>query len=328
MSGYFKSVSIDWTENGDTSHFNKDADDEHIVFPYPEEVGSANGNMLKTSHNINIYKGHHYYNTDVVSDSFDAGVVTCDFPEEVLMVEIVFGGEVEIHQQELDYKITHGGSKTSFHRVKDYAWHATHERSKHLEFTTVSIPISSLYLMIGEQSTEHILSALQLITTPSFATTSLPLRINKILSSAISPHLQGSMKKLYSQSKIVEYLCELVEHIETNFNTLTVNEKQVLKVQETHTYLSQVEGKLPSLLDLAAQANMSAQTLNNAFRKEYGMTIHRFMIKQRLHEAHDIILETSMPLKSLSFNLGYSHVNHFITAFKREFAYSPGSLRK
>jgi len=58
------------------------------------------------------------------------------------------------------------------------------------------------------------------------------------------------------------------------------------------------------------------------------MTIHRFMIKQRLHEAHDIILETSMPLKSLSFNLGYSHVNHFITAFKREFAYSPGSLRK
>ena len=329
MSDHFKSVKVDWVANAETDHFNEDTDvdDEHIVFPYPKEVGTAHGNMLKTSHNISIYKGHYYY-TDVISEPFDLGAVSCDFSEEVLMAEICFGGKAETYQRSPDCKLTHGGSRTLFRRASNYEAQVIHERSNHLECTTVSLPISSLHLIIGEKSTEHVLSALNLTTSPSVTTHSLPLRINKILSAAISPHLQGSMKKLYSQSKIVEYLCELVEHIEINFNALTVDDKQVLKAQETHAYLSQVEGKLPSLLELASQAEMSAQTLNNAFRKEYGMTIHRFMIKQRLHKAHDIILETSTPLKVLAANFGYSHVNHFITAFKREFAYSPGSLRK
>jgi AraC-like DNA-binding protein len=33
-------------------------------------------------------------------------------------------------------------------------------------------------------------------------------------------------------------------------------------------------------------------------------------------------------MKALANQLGYSHVNHFITAFKRQFGYSPGTIRR
>jgi len=33
-------------------------------------------------------------------------------------------------------------------------------------------------------------------------------------------------------------------------------------------------------------------------------------------------------MKVLAARLGYSHVNHFIAAFKKKFGYPPGSLRK
>jgi AraC-like DNA-binding protein len=45
------------------------------------------------------------------------------------------------------------------------------------------------------------------------------------------------------------------------------------------------------------------------------------------------VLDRHYALKWVSFRsaatrLGYSHVNHFISAFKRKFGYSPGSLRR
>jgi len=33
-------------------------------------------------------------------------------------------------------------------------------------------------------------------------------------------------------------------------------------------------------------------------------------------------------MKTLAHKIGYSHVNHFITAFKKKFGVTPGSLRK
>jgi AraC-like DNA-binding protein len=33
-------------------------------------------------------------------------------------------------------------------------------------------------------------------------------------------------------------------------------------------------------------------------------------------------------MKVIAERLGYSHVNHFITALKRKFGYPPGSVRK
>jgi len=47
----------------------------------------------------------------------------------------------------------------------------------------------------------------------------------------------------------------------------------------------------------------------------------------RLEQARLAIEKGRQPLKVIAYKVGYSHVNHFITAFKRKYNCTPGSLR-
>ena len=71
-----------------------------------------------------------------------------------------------------------------------------------------------------------------------------------------------------------------------------------------------------------------ASKLNQSFIKKYDQSIYSFLTNQRLDQAHEALLKTGIPMKILAHKIGYSHVNHFITAFKKKFGVTPGSLRK
>ncbi len=61
---------------------------------------------------------------------------------------------------------------------------------------------------------------------------------------------------------------------------------------------------------------------------EYGQSTFSHMTGQRLAQAHALLSTDSVPMKLLAARLGYSHVNHFISAFKKRFGYPPGSVRR
>lgn len=89
-----------------------------------------------------------------------------------------------------------------------------------------------------------------------------------------------------------------------------------------------LEGRLPTLNQLATEFGLSAKQLNIEFKVEFGQSIFEYVTNNRLEQVHEALLESSIPMKVLSERLGYSHVNHFITAFRRRFGYPPGSLRR
>lgn len=99
-------------------------------------------------------------------------------------------------------------------------------------------------------------------------------------------------------------------------------------VRHLHSYLINLDGKLPSLDDLAKKYGISARKLNEIFTQMYGSSIYAFTTSYRLTKAKEIIINTNVPLKVISYKLGYSHVNHFITMFSKKFGFAPGSLRK
>ena len=80
--------------------------------------------------------------------------------------------------------------------------------------------------------------------------------------------------------------------------------------------------------ELATQNGCSIRTLNTEFSTEYGQPVSAFLIEYRFKLAHDAVQQTTIPLKILAEQLGYSHVNHFSTAFRKKFGYAPGYLRK
>lgn len=100
------------------------------------------------------------------------------------------------------------------------------------------------------------------------------------------------------------------------------------KIKNLHGYILGTKGKLPKLNEISKQFGISLKTLNDLFTDEYGQSISAFINDYRLSAAHEALEHSDTPMKQLAADLGYSHVNHFITAFKRKFGYSPGTLRK
>ena len=95
-----------------------------------------------------------------------------------------------------------------------------------------------------------------------------------------------------------------------------------------HSYLVNYEGKLPNLDDLSKKYGVSARKLNEKFIDAFGDSVYSYMTTHRLNQAKEKIINSDIPLKLISYELGYSHVNHFITMFTKKFGFTPGSLRK
>ena len=95
-----------------------------------------------------------------------------------------------------------------------------------------------------------------------------------------------------------------------------------------HEELINLEGEVPTLSDLSKKCGLSARTLNNDFKKEFGESIYAYIKDQRLAQAHAALIETDTPIKVIAARVGYAHVTNFMLAFKKKFGYSAGSLRR
>lgn len=104
--------------------------------------------------------------------------------------------------------------------------------------------------------------------------------------------------------------------------------KSVERARAIRQQLLDIKGKLPTMDELAVQYGCSVRSLNVEFTAEYGLPIHPYIVEQRFSRAYIIMQQTTIPMKVIADQLGYSHVNHFIVAFKKRYGYPPGTLRK
>ena len=186
----------------------------------------------------------------------------------------------------------------------------------------------TLNLLISEAQTDQLLELLEIIPPPSAKIHAIPSSVSAHLNQILRHDLIGNSKKLFIQARFLDYLTALCDH----FGVAQENEKHSRpsqsRAEKLHGILMLSQGKIPTLDELAIQFNVSAQTLNEDFKSAYGQTIYAFMIDYRLMQSHAAIQQSNIPLKTIAQRLGYKHTNHFLTAFKKKFGYSPGSLRK
>lgn len=193
--------------------------------------------------------------------------------------------------------------------------------------TTLLIDDAALAAILGEDETAAFLKTVQGMGPNSICDISTPDYISRLLSSAFSSSLTGGGRNLYAQARALEFLCMLAEHVRCE-RSGSPDVRRSSLAHRIHDDVLSTDGKLPSLADLSRRYGVSAKTLNEAFRQEFGQTIGAYATEQRLNEAHAALLTSDIPMKVLAARLGYAHVNNFITAFKRRFGYAPGSLRR
>ena len=324
-------LSIDLSQLDEELSPSDEKIEHRTVYDIPEEQGKLEGILLGTSHEIVMYRGEYRFFSDYNEPEYNFGNVKAVFSEETFLITTSIGGWIKhTHNNPIfgkDCPVI-DSQFTCFRVLHEYDIDVVFEVSKKVVDGSLSIPVSFLKLLVGKKTATNLLQTLGVDKPNSSQVQQIPLRITKILHEAINPRLTGPTKQLYCQAKAVEYLCELVEFMEKSEGRQPLLDTKNPLIADLHDNLLNHTGRILTIAELAEQYGVSARSLNTQFKNEYGISIHQHTTKVRLERAHELVNNKNIVLKVIADNLGYSHVNHFITAFKREFGYTPGALRK
>lgn len=185
---------------------------------------------------------------------------------------------------------------------------------------------SALLTLLGQAERDEMLNSLGLHDVPSLIVKPMPGPITELMRSLLPDNRSGNLRILHSQAKALELLGALLEHGHSSGHGMK-NPHGDRILARVHEELLECEGCTPSLNELAGKYGMPARQLNESFKQRYGSTIYAFMMNRRLDQAFLLVRDGQKPLKEIAADLGYGHVNNFLSAFKRRHGFSPGKLR-
>ena len=83
-----------------------------------------------------------------------------------------------------------------------------------------------------------------------------------------------------------------------------------------------------SVSDMATRAGLSASRFSQVFRNRFGRPPHQFLLHLRIQRAQDLLHHTSLTMREISDQCGFSDIHHFAKTFKRLSGQTPGSYRR
>jgi len=301
---------------------------KRMPYPYPPEFATGYAEHIEFHDGTTLVKNFHHF-------------VAEDRPPEIPLASFI----VEPAQPSFVSHMMHSGcmsvinDKNKHHMLREVgvdllgraaSINATQTllTEEDISLSMLFIPETQLFNLLGSETAERLYANLGLHKVSDYLEIKIPQTISNKIANCTPAHLSGSMRQLFANSVILQYLVDLNIFISTSSNILNDLEKINLDIDALHAELLQITTDIPKLSDLAKKYNVTPEKLNHSFAKKYNQSIFSFLTNQRLDQAHKALLSTDISMKVLAHKIGYSHVNHFITAFKKKFGVTPGSIRK
>lgn len=323
-------ISFDWlvapeSTNASLSDHLESA--QWIPYPFPPEMGHGGGEAYELVTGMVIFRGESHFTDAVRGQMVSLAEINMSLKEPSLMVQSLIRGQALINDLDNGRQYLYSRGNDIYRFTESVRLIPAHDSSSTVEVITLLIGKSVLATLLGEGQANTLLKRLGLLPPPQVHVRPTPGYVTKPLHTALDQSLRGSLKMVVAQARTLEYLAALSQSVQEPEKSKVASSDRKL-VHRLHDYLLQLEGAVPTLIELASTFGRSAQLLNDDFVAEYGESIYGFMQERRMQQAHEAILKTDIALKQLSERMGYSHVSNFSAAFKRRFGYAPGSIRK
>lgn len=105
--------------------------------------------------------------------------------------------------------------------------------------------------------------------------------------------------------------------------------KQSEMVEDTVRYIYENLESYDLSVSSAAKNNfLNEDYLNRIFKREKGLSINQFVIRERMALAARLLENPSLSITAISSKVGYANYPYFVTTFKKHFGCSPSQYRK
>jgi AraC family transcriptional regulator len=99
------------------------------------------------------------------------------------------------------------------------------------------------------------------------------------------------------------------------------------RLRRVTEYIHQNLDKDLSLVELAAVVCMSPYHFARLFKGSTGVPPHRFVVRQRIARAGDLLVRQSPSIAQVSRQVGFRTPSHFTTVFRHAVSITPGAYR-
>lgn len=133
---------------------------------------------------------------------------------------------------------------------------------------------------------------------------------------------------------VAEKMQLIISHTEQNLdyaspNSTTPVQSDAALLQKVYEYIIEhLDEPLPSTKELSKMCGTNEFKLKDSFRHFFKTSIYQFYNDERLKKAHQLIQQTSIPLKEIAFISGFNDYTNFYKAFKKKYGYSPSDLNR
>lgn len=107
-------------------------------------------------------------------------------------------------------------------------------------------------------------------------------------------------------------------------------EREVLDCGEMRRVRDLVEEHLAedlSLETIAGVVGVSPRSLSRACLRQWGTTVHQYVLSRRVERAKNLLLSTDLTITSIALDTGFSSQSHLATAFRRVTGLTPKNYR-
>lgn len=133
----------------------------------------------------------------------------------------------------------------------------------------------------------------------------------------------------FEEAKVHSYILNFVADILKKTPAFDDSTSRELKMLEPSVnFMNSEFRKNPALEEIASKSALATNYFHRIFKKNFGITPLRYMIRLRMELAVRLLTTTEKGVKEVAFETGYENEFYFYRQFKKQYGYSPGKLKK
>ncbi|MFA9559567.1 helix-turn-helix domain-containing protein [Evansella sp. AB-rgal1] len=150
-------------------------------------------------------------------------------------------------------------------------------------------------------------------------------------------HEDGSNQLWERKSALELYMLELLLFLGREVMAETETERPLYVVNSSVEKEDMLERVLQEIAliwntqwrleDLAQRLHINKYYLCHFFKKEFGVTVHQYILQRRMYEAKKLLVYTNIPINQIAEKVGFLTASNFIRTFKKHILVTPKKFR-